>query len=374
MIAQCFGRRRLMCRLAFSIALLGTALGAAAQTAKLDDAWFYPDRPAELKSHEGKPTPDLKFKEWIGDKVEMSQTRGKVVVIDFWATWCPPCMAAIPKNVEMVKKYKDQGLVFVGIHDANNGWDSAANVVRDKGINYPVAKDADGGPSAKAFDLAFWPTYVVIDRKGVVRGSGLMPHQVENAVKLLLAEPAPEGTAGGAAPGSRLGPEWYNGGNNRPLSLKAMEGKPMPALAASQWFGAEVTPADLKDRVVVVHFVSSGNALSMRQGEVLAALEQEMGAQGVTIITVCPPEDAWETMSKAATDHKLPSRLCQDTAAAKPRPSGLGATAEVFGVRFVPATIVIDRAGVIRAAGIKADRVKALAGKLLAEPVKPQGG
>jgi peroxiredoxin len=108
----------------------------------------------------------------------------------------------------------------------------------------------------------------------------------------------------------------------------------------------------------------------MRQGEQMAALEKEMGAQGVTLITVCPPDDDWEKLSKAAAEGKLPGRLAQDSPAVKPGPAGLGATAEAFGVTFTPATVVIDRSGTVRAAGVKVDRVKALAGKLLAEPAK----
>ena len=62
-------------------------------------------------------------------------------------------------------------------------------MVKDRNINYPVARDA-GGASTKAYNLSFWPTYVVVDRKGVVRAAGLRPDKVSDVVKVLLAEKA----------------------------------------------------------------------------------------------------------------------------------------------------------------------------------------
>jgi thiol-disulfide isomerase/thioredoxin len=363
-------KRLATCAFSALFMLLGAVPAVQAQNKPFPEAWFFPDRPANLKAIEGKLMPELKLKTWIGSQVSASDMKGKVVVIDFWATWCGPCVAAIPHNIELVKKFKDKGLVFVGVHDANSGWDGAQSMVNEKKINYSVARDQDGGLSAKAYGLGFWPTYVVIDRKGIVRGAGLMPNQVDHAVEMLLAESAPTAKAEST---SEFPAEWFYGGDSRASSMKATEGKPMPTLVATKWNDQPLAPADTKDRVVIVHFLASGNPASMRQAETLAVIEKEMGPQGVVVLGVSPADDSWDTLAKLVEEGKLPSRLCQDAFQAQDpskeekKAVSQGAIATAFGVRYFPATIVVDRTGKVRATGVKADKVKEIASKLLAE-------
>lgn len=349
-------------------------LAAHAAPPAIPDDWFFDgaNRPAPLKSLEGKPAPELELESWIGDSVDLKSQRGKVVVVDFWATWCGPCMAAIPENVELMSKHKDDGLVFIGVHDSNSGFDRAPQVVKEKKINYPVAKDK-GGKSTKNFNLQFWPTYVVIDREGIVRAAGLIPSNVSKVVEMLLKESAPASASGN---GGGLAADYFTGGAKRPISLRAAEGKQAPALKAQSWVGMPVTPERTKGSVVVVHFTAGDGALAKQQIEAIAAMNKELASQGVGFVVMCdanaaikPVQDALAALkSDVPLGHDMPAEQ-QETDGKKPK--ALGQTAKSLGVRFYPTTFVIDRNGVVRAAGIKIDRTKELVEKLLAEEVKP---
>jgi hypothetical protein len=98
-------------------------------------------------------------------------------------------MNAIPHNNEMLKTYKDKGLVIVGVCTSSHGQETFAANAKQHGIEYPAARDATLA-SEKAYAVNYYPTYAVIDRKGIVRVIGLQPQNVEDVVKKLLAEPA----------------------------------------------------------------------------------------------------------------------------------------------------------------------------------------
>ena len=175
--------------------LVGVAMVLALriQAGEFPDSWTYDDKPAERAVHaalEGKPLRALDVTGWVNGPVVAADLKGKVVVIDFYATWCGPCMAAIPHNNELLKKYKDKGLVIVGICTSKSGQEKMEETVKQRGIEYPTARDTQL-KSENAWHVHYYPTYAIVDRKGVVRVIGLQPPHVEEVVKKLLAEPAP---------------------------------------------------------------------------------------------------------------------------------------------------------------------------------------
>lgn len=142
---------------------------------------------AALDAMQGKPAPALSVKDWMNSNpLTLADLKGKIVVLDFWATWCGPCLAAIPHTNELAKKYADRGVVIIGVC-AMRGAEKMAATVRSKGIAYPVAADETGATVA-AYKVNSFPDYYVIDRKGNLRWADISNKDVEKAIELLLKE------------------------------------------------------------------------------------------------------------------------------------------------------------------------------------------
>jgi cytochrome c biogenesis protein CcmG, thiol:disulfide interchange protein DsbE len=114
----------------------------------------------------GTPAPDFTVKD-ADRQVTLSQLRGQVVVLNFWATWCPPCVEETPSLLQMQQKLKDKGVVVLAVSvDAD---DSAyRRFLKDHNINLLTVRDADQKSNNLYGTIRFPETYI-IDRKGVVR-------------------------------------------------------------------------------------------------------------------------------------------------------------------------------------------------------------
>ena len=143
---------------------------------------------AEEAATAAQSTPVWKLTDLNGHEVSSAQLKGKVVVVDFWATWCVPCIGEIPGYIELQKKYADKGLVIVGVSVDQKGPDYVRKFVKAKGMNYTIAMaddtitDTFGG-----FDAI--PTTFLIDREGRIinRKTGAVPEaQYEKLIQQAL--------------------------------------------------------------------------------------------------------------------------------------------------------------------------------------------
>lgn len=143
-----------------------------------------------------KPAPDFTLSSVDGQTIRLSDYQGKVVLIDFWATWCPPCRVAIPHLVELQKKYGDQGLVVLGLSLDMNPEDLTQFLSKTE-TNYPMLEVDEDTREAYGGVVSIPQTFVV-DRKGQIRQKFMgydqeIGRKVDDLIKKLLAEPPKEG-------------------------------------------------------------------------------------------------------------------------------------------------------------------------------------
>ena len=145
---------------------------------------------AELaKAAARKPANDFSLPGRDGKPVKLSSLKGKVVLLDFWATWCTGCKVEIPWFIEFDKAYRAQGLAAVGVSMDDEGWKTIEPYLKAHPISYPVV--AGNVDAAGPYGISALPVTVLIDRAGRVaaRHVGVVDKkQFEAELKQLLAE------------------------------------------------------------------------------------------------------------------------------------------------------------------------------------------
>jgi len=115
---------------------------------------------------EPKPlAPNWQLRDINGKPISLADFKGKVVILDFWATWCPPCRAEIPGFVAIQKKYADKGFTVIGVSLDKQGPSVVKPFMRELGMNYPVVMGNPKIIGDYGFITAI-PTTFVIDRRG----------------------------------------------------------------------------------------------------------------------------------------------------------------------------------------------------------------
>ena len=124
-----------------------------------------PDDVRVKSEKDRKATPDFALKDVTGATVKLSDYKGKVVLLNFWATWCGPCKIEIPWFMDFQKTYKDRDFAVVGVSMDEDGWDSVKPYVEEKKMNYQVVLGNDQ-VSQLFGSIESLPTTIVIDREG----------------------------------------------------------------------------------------------------------------------------------------------------------------------------------------------------------------
>jgi peroxiredoxin len=170
-----------------SLAAVGL-LGAAPSCAPKGGAGAASPLPPSDHPLSGAPAPEFTLSARGGQRQSLGEHAGKVVLVDFWATWCEPCRSSFPEYQALLARYPDR-VVVLGISedDEQNGIDRFAE---ETGAQFPLAWDADKAVAAR-YQISGMPTLFIIDQRGLVRfvHSGFRPgdeRQISAAIESLL--------------------------------------------------------------------------------------------------------------------------------------------------------------------------------------------
>jgi thiol-disulfide isomerase/thioredoxin len=141
----------------------------------------------------GKFAPEIEGGYLDGKPLRLSDQRGKVVVLTFWATWCGPCRAMIPQEKELVNRLKGQPFVLLGVNGDEDG-EHLRKWLKDNPLPWQSWRDGrkgkEGGQGriAGAWNVSAWPTVYVLDHCGTIRYRDVFGKDLDDAVTVLLKE------------------------------------------------------------------------------------------------------------------------------------------------------------------------------------------
>lgn len=156
------------------------------RTGEIPASPSYGGRPDALV---GKKAIDFNVKDLDGNDLSLEQYRGKVILLDFWAVWCGPCIAEMPNVKGVYKKYKDDNFQIIGV-SLDNSRDTLVGYLEKEGITWPQVFDGNGWQNqvAKMYGIRAIPHMYLIDGDGVIRKSDVRGHALEPAVAELVRE------------------------------------------------------------------------------------------------------------------------------------------------------------------------------------------
>lgn len=139
----------------------------------------------------GQIAPTFTLKNTDEQQISLQELRGKVVVINFWGTWCDPCREEMPRIQEMYEKYKDQGVAVVGVNIGESRV-TAKGFADRLGLTFPIVLDHDRSVTLNQYKIGPIPTTFFLDKQGVIRyfyTGPMSSNYIEKNIQTLLAQP-----------------------------------------------------------------------------------------------------------------------------------------------------------------------------------------
>lgn len=115
----------------------------------------------------GQPAPDFSLTDIHGNQVSLSQYKGQVVVLNFWATWCPPCREEMPSMEKLHRDYQDKGLVMLAVNVDKNPQQAVADFLRERPYSFTILLDSQN-VAQNTYGVFRFPESFIIDRNGIV--------------------------------------------------------------------------------------------------------------------------------------------------------------------------------------------------------------
>lgn len=122
----------------------------------------------DTSTHIGNPAPSFELPDVNGKKYSLSDSKGKVILINFWATWCGPCKAEMPSLNNLFNTFKDEGFVVLAV-SVDSSEKPVLAFLKDKAITLPVLMDKEQDVYFDQYGVLGLPTSFLIDRDGIVR-------------------------------------------------------------------------------------------------------------------------------------------------------------------------------------------------------------
>jgi peroxiredoxin len=134
----------------------------------------------------GSTPPDFAAKDINGQAVKLSDLKGNVVLLDFWATWCPPCRVEIPNLLEIYRKFKDKKFILISV-SLDHDLQAARKFIADKEMGWVHIVDREAGREiAEKYQVEYIPSTFVINSKGKIEVSRLRGAELKDKIADLL--------------------------------------------------------------------------------------------------------------------------------------------------------------------------------------------